>query len=106
MSVAKWRHRIAFAKTLQRVYGTSDPEPILRDLIDLAESRRLLLLGHNGPAGLGTEPFAPFGRDWIATGGDHGDPVFARLLGYASQANKETVLAVAGHMHDIHRGAP
>jgi uncharacterized protein (TIGR04168 family) len=96
--------RLAFAKTLQRVYGTSDPEPILRDLIDQAESRRLLLLGHSGPAGLGTEPFAPFGRDWSATGGDHGDPVFARLLSYASQMKKEVVLAVAGHMHDIHRG--
>jgi uncharacterized protein (TIGR04168 family) len=96
--------RLAYAKTLRRVYGTSDPEPILRDLIDRAESRRLLLLGHNGPAGLGAEPFAPFGRDWSETGGDHGDPVFARLLSYASQRNKETVLAVAGHMHDIRHG--
>jgi uncharacterized protein (TIGR04168 family) len=96
--------RLAFAETLRRVYGTSDPEPILQRLIDEAQSSRLILLGHNGPSGLGTEPFAPFGRDWNATGGDHGDPVFGRLLQYADQADKEVVLAIAGHMHDIRRG--
>jgi uncharacterized protein (TIGR04168 family) len=96
--------RIAFAKTLRRVYGSSDPEPLLYRLIDEAESRRLVLLGHNGPAGLGAEPFAPFGRDWSAAGGDHGDPIFGRLLNYACRTGKEVVLAVAGHMHDIRRG--
>jgi uncharacterized protein (TIGR04168 family) len=96
--------RLAFATALRRVYGTSDPEPLLRRLIDEAQSRRLLLLGHNGPAGLGMEPFAPFGRDWCAAGGDHGDPVFGRLLDYAGRAGREVVLAVAGHMHDVRRG--
>lgn len=96
--------RLAFAKTLWRVYGTSDPEPLLRRLVDESQSRRLVLLGHNGPAGLGTEPFAPFGRDWSATGGDHGDPMFGRLLDHAGRTGKEVVLAVAGHMHDVRRG--
>jgi uncharacterized protein (TIGR04168 family) len=96
--------RIAFAETLRRVYGTRDPEPLLHRLIDEAESSQLLLLGHNGPAGLGTEPFAPFGRDWNAQGGDHGDPVFERLLAYASHTGKEVVLAVGGHMHNIRDG--
>jgi uncharacterized protein (TIGR04168 family) len=96
--------RLAFAKTLWRVYGTSDPEPLLRRLIDEAQSRRLLLLGHNGPAGLGSEPLAPFGRDWSPTGGDHGDPIFERLLDHASRTGKEVVLAVGGHMHDDCRG--
>jgi uncharacterized protein (TIGR04168 family) len=96
--------RLSFAGTLRRTYGVSDPESVLRRLIDEAESRRLLLLGHHGPSGLGTEPFAPFGRDWCATGGDHGDPVFARLLDYAEQRGKEVVLAIAGHMHDDCRG--
>jgi uncharacterized protein (TIGR04168 family) len=96
--------RLAFAKTLRRVYGTSDPEPLLCRLIDEAESRRLVLLGHNGPAGLGAETFAPFGRDWSATGGDHGDPIFGRMLDYAGRTGKEVVLAVGGHMHDVRRG--
>jgi uncharacterized protein (TIGR04168 family) len=96
--------RLAFAGTLQRAYGTSDPEPLLRRLIDEAESQRLLLIGHNGPAGLGDEPYAPFGRDWTATGGDHGDPVFSRLLEHADRTGKEVILAVAGHMHDIRHG--
>jgi uncharacterized protein (TIGR04168 family) len=96
--------RISFEETLRRVYGVTDPEPFLRRLIEEAESQRLLLLGHHGPAGLGTEPYAPFGRDWCATGGDHGDPMFARLLDHARQQGKEVVLAVAGHMHDDCRG--
>jgi uncharacterized protein (TIGR04168 family) len=96
--------RLSFARTLRRVYGVNDPEPLLRRLIDEAESRRLLLLGHHGPTGLGTEPFAPFGRDWSATGGDHGDPMFARLLDHADKGGKGVVLAVAGHMHDDCRG--
>jgi uncharacterized protein (TIGR04168 family) len=96
--------RLSFARTVRKVYGVSDPEPLLRRLIDEAESPRLLLLGHHGPAGLGTEPFAPFGRDWCPTGGDHGDPMFARLLDHAEQRGKEVVLAVAGHMHDACRG--
>jgi uncharacterized protein (TIGR04168 family) len=96
--------RLAFAGTLRRVYGVDDPEPVLRRLIDEAESQRLLLVGHNGPAGLGAEPFAPFGRDWSPTGGDHGDPVFGRVIDYAGRAGKRVALAVAGHMHDTHRG--
>jgi uncharacterized protein (TIGR04168 family) len=91
---------LSFAGTLRRVYGVTDPEPLLRRLIDEAESQRLLLLGHHGPVGLGTEPFAPFGRDWCPTGGDHGDPMFAGLLDYAEKSGREVVLAVAGHMHD------
>jgi uncharacterized protein (TIGR04168 family) len=96
--------RLAFAHSLERVYGTRNPEPLLRRLIDEAESPRLVLLGHNGPAGLGTEPFAPFGCDWKAEGGDHGDPVFSSLLDHAHSTGKEVVLSVAGHMHNVHHG--
>src|SRR5262249_57805547 len=51
--------RLAFAKTLRRVYGTRDPEPHPRRLIDEAPSRRLVLLGDNRPAGPGGGPVAP-----------------------------------------------
>jgi uncharacterized protein (TIGR04168 family) len=96
--------RLAFADTLRRVYGTTDPEPLLRRHVEQSACRRLLLLGHNGPAGFGSEPFAPFGCDWQAGGGDHGDPVFGRLIDYASALGKQVLLAVAGHMHDRRAG--
>jgi uncharacterized protein (TIGR04168 family) len=82
------------------VYGIDDPEPLLRRHVEESASNRLLLLGHNGPSGLGAEPFAPFGRDWRKDGGDHGDPVFSRVLEHARACGKEVVLAVGGHMHD------
>jgi uncharacterized protein (TIGR04168 family) len=92
--------RVSFRDALRRVYGGDDPEPLLRRHVEESASKRLLLLGHNGPAGLGAEPFAPFGRDWRAEGGDHGDPVFSRILEHAAALGKEVVLAAAGHMHD------
>ena len=92
--------RVSFPDTLKRVYGIDDPEPLLRRHVEESESSRLLLLGHNGPAGLGTERFAPFGRDWRKEGGDHGDPVFSRVIEHATACGKEVVFAVGGHMHD------
>jgi uncharacterized protein (TIGR04168 family) len=92
--------RVSFPNTLRRVYGIDDPEPLLRRHVEESASRRLLLLGHNGPAGLGAEPFAPFGRDWRQDGGDHGDPIFSRVIEHARALDKEVVLAVGGHMHD------
>ena len=92
--------RVSFPDTLRRVYGCSEPEPLLQRQVEESASSRLLLLGHNGPAGLGAEPFAPFGRDWRKEGGDHGDPGFSRVIEHAKARGKEVVLAVGGHMHD------
>lgn len=34
----------------------------------------LLVVGHNGPTGLGARPYDLCGMDFVAAGGDHGDP--------------------------------
>jgi uncharacterized protein (TIGR04168 family) len=60
----------------------------------------VIMLGHNGPAGLGEEVFAPCGRDWDARGGDHGDPDFAEALLSAYAMGKQVPLVAFGHMHN------
>ncbi len=34
----------------------------------------LIVMGHNGPSGLGDRAHDICGVDWVAKGGDHGDP--------------------------------
>jgi len=64
----------------------------------------VIMLGHNGPAGLGEEVSAPCGRDWNLKGGDHGDPDFAEALLTAYQMGKQVPLVAFGHMHDQLKG--
>ena len=37
----------------------------------------ILMIGHNGPTGLGAQPEDLCGKDWHPVGGDYGDPDFA-----------------------------
>ncbi len=46
----------------------------------------LLVVGHNGPTGLGARPYDMCGMDWVAAGGDHGDPDLEVGSGWASRA--------------------
>jgi uncharacterized protein (TIGR04168 family) len=67
--------------------------------IESAICPNLILLGHNGPYGLGALPTDPCGRDWKPIGGDHGDPDFASALTAAYQRGKHIPLVAFGHMH-------
>jgi uncharacterized protein (TIGR04168 family) len=83
-----------------------------------APARSLVLLAHNGPAGLGSEAHDPCGVDWLKNGtaGDHGDPDLRWALdalhegweevGGGEQQQKQerllrrhVALVVHGHMH-------
>lgn len=64
----------------------------------------LVLLGHNGPLGLGSEPEAPCGKDWVGKeggriGGDYGDPDFAEAIAQLQIQGKRIPLVCFGHMH-------
>ena len=91
----------SFSKTLRKVYGVEDSLAAIKQNIDTAEYDKLIMLGHNGPAGLGDEVFAPFGADWRPEGGDVGDADYREAIEYAQQQGKQVVLAVGGHMHDV-----
>lgn len=68
-------------------------------LVD-ATTGPLLFLAHNGPAGLGAEPDAPFSLRRGAR--DVGDPDLALAIARAQARGQPVVAVVAGHLH--HRG--
>ncbi|MDN5862826.1 MAG: hypothetical protein L0H19_05185, partial [Salinisphaera sp.] len=89
---------------LKRRYGIADFEAsatTLKQLIDSAPSR-LLVLAHNGPAGLGDAADAPWGQDFDAARADFGDPDLRIAIDYARDSGRQVLAVVAGHMH--HRG--
>jgi uncharacterized protein (TIGR04168 family) len=59
----------------------------------------VLLIGHNGPSGLGDLPEDPCGKDWQPIGGDHGDPDFEIAIARTQQLGKTVPLVTFGHMH-------
>ncbi len=64
-----------------------------------APSETLILISHNGPAGLGDTPESPCGRDWQPLGGDFGDPDLAAAIQNLKAAGKTIPLVTFGHMH-------
>lgn len=69
------------------------------DAVKQTESDTILLIGHNGPTGLGDQPDDPCGKDWQPIGGDHGDPDLAAAIVKARSLGKTIPLVTFGHMH-------
>jgi uncharacterized protein (TIGR04168 family) len=59
----------------------------------------LIFVSHNGPAGLGDQPEAPCGRDWMPIGGDYGDPDLQTAIATIKTFGKRVALVTFGHMH-------
>jgi uncharacterized protein (TIGR04168 family) len=64
-----------------------------------ATTDRLIVIGHNGPTGLGDEAEDICGRDWETIGGDYGDPDLAVALQTLRSQGKQIPLVAFGHMH-------
>jgi hypothetical protein len=67
-------------------------------------SNALILMGHNGPAGLGAQRHNICGVDWVREAGDHGDPDLASVMQQLREAGRRVALVVFGHMHHKLRG--
>ncbi|XP_028783387.1 uncharacterized protein LOC114739494 [Neltuma alba] len=64
------------------------------------EDHFLILLGHNGPKGLGSDINDICGKDWVFGGGDHGDPDLEHAMSMLKENKQVPVpLVVFGHMH-------
>jgi uncharacterized protein (TIGR04168 family) len=68
-------------------------------LVDAATTRDLLVLAHNGPAGLGSAPTDLWGCDFQEPGGDFGDPDLRAMIDHARATDKRVLAVIAGHMH-------
>ncbi len=93
--------RFYYRRYLQRHYGVADfaaSTNRLKALVDDAP-RDLIFLAHNGPAGLGAAPDAPFGCDFNPAHGDFGDPDLRAAIDHARQSGHRVRAVLAGHMH-------
>jgi uncharacterized protein (TIGR04168 family) len=64
-----------------------------------ASCDRLIVIGHNGPTGLGDRPEDICGKDWEPLGGDYGDPDLANAIAQIRAMGKSIPLVAFGHMH-------
>ena len=64
----------------------------------------LVLVGHNGPRGLGSEADAPFGRDFLRPSIDFGDEDQMLALTELRLQGRRVLATVAGHMHEEVQG--
>jgi uncharacterized protein (TIGR04168 family) len=66
-----------------------------------ASGEHLIIIGHNGPTGLGEEPESICGKDWGEPflGGDYGDPDLADAIAILKSEGRSIPLVTFGHMH-------
>lgn len=95
--------RLSFRETVRRLFGIADLQASTARLTALVETagKPVVVLAHNGPAGLGAKRADMFGIDFRPGGGDNGDGDLAAALA-ATQGKVK--LVVAGHMHHAVRG--
>lgn len=96
--------RLSFRETQRRLFGVSDlqtSQARLQELIAKA-GKPVVVLAHNGPAGLGAKKNDMFGIDFRPGGGDNGDGDLAAAL---AASGAKVRLVVAGHMHHHVRGS-
>ncbi len=98
---------LGFASYLGRRFGIesiTDSAQRLMSLIDATPDRRIVMLAHNGPTGLGNTPESIFGNDFSGRGGDWGDLDLRLAMEHARRVGKRLLAVAAGHMHHHVRG--
>ena len=85
----------------EELYGVESLEESTAALVDAASGAQspLLVLAHNGPKGLGSEPDDIYGKDFGKPGGDWGDRDLQVAIKTLKEQGQEIPLVVAGHMH-------
>jgi uncharacterized protein (TIGR04168 family) len=100
-----WKYR-KFCKDYFGVHTFT--ESTRRIARSLAQTRfdTVIMMGHNGPLGLGATADAICGKDW-GEAMDFGDPDFAAAIAQAPTLGKHIPLVTFGHMHhQLKSGAP
>lgn len=93
---------LSFPDELERSFGVRTIEESaeqLRALVDDTKTERIVFFAHNGPAGLGGEAEALWGRDFDPAAGDWGDADLRAAIEHAIETGREVPAVVAGHMH-------
>ena len=93
---------ISFAEHLERNHGISTlrmSTERLQALVAEVPTEELIVISHNGPAGLGSQPTDMWGCDFREGAGDWGDPDLAAALERARELGKRVLAVIGGHMH-------
>lgn len=93
---------LAFLEHMRTTYDVGslgESTDRLLALVDDVESEAMIFLSHNGPAGLGAQPYDMWGRDFQPEGGDWGDPDLKAALDHAVARGHRVLAVIAGHMH-------
>jgi uncharacterized protein (TIGR04168 family) len=69
------------------------------EAVEQAGYDTVIMLGHNGPTGLGEAAEDPCGKDWEPRGGDFGDPDLEQAITKTYHLGKTIPLVTFGHMH-------
>lgn len=84
-------------------FGIDSFESSTQRIVEMANSAtcdRSIIIGHNGPTGLGEDPESICGKDWgEPIGGDYGDPDLEAAISILKQQGKSIPLVAFGHMH-------
>jgi uncharacterized protein (TIGR04168 family) len=94
----EWRNKDFY----QQRFGVSGFAESTQRIVAAARSGscdRLIVIGHNGPTGLGEEAEDICGKDWETLGGDYGDPDLSAALAELQAEGKSIPLVAFGHMH-------
>ncbi|MHC5062644.1 MAG: TIGR04168 family protein [Planctomycetota bacterium] len=88
----------------EEFYGVSDMRQSAERIVSAAMRAKfddLIILAHNGPTGLGSEPGDIYGKDFgRSPRGDFGDEDLAIALAEIERQGRRVIAVVAGHMHD------
>lgn len=95
---SKWKNR-GFYRERYGVDGFAESTERIVAAAHQTAHETIILMGHNGPTGLGDTPESTCGKDWNPIGGDYGDPDFAAAIAAIQAAGKKVPLVTFGHMH-------
>jgi uncharacterized protein (TIGR04168 family) len=94
----EWKNK-SFYKDRFGLKGFEESADRIMEAVARAGTNHLIFIGHNGPAGLGSEAESPCGKDWGGVPGDYGDPDFALAIQRCQDLGKSLPLVGFGHMH-------
>jgi uncharacterized protein (TIGR04168 family) len=95
---ANWKHNRFYQQRCQVSRFEQSTQRIVQAMQSTAFDT-VIMLGHNGPAGLGEASEAICGKDWGDQAGDHGDPDLAAAIEKGQMLGKRIPLVTFGHMH-------
>ena len=84
------------------IYGIRTMRQSAAAIVDAARNaqhRDLVILAHNGPVGLGSDPSDIFGKDFGRPGGDWGDYDLGLAIQRIENFGLRVRAVIAGHMH-------